>query len=143
MSNPNIFVADSPIHGKGLFARNFIAAGEEIGTIEGKHTTENGDHVIWIDEQTGILVESNLRYINHSDTPNAAYYDDLKVCALKDIHPGEEITHNYYQPGTLDEEADVDEEYIQVEIRYRQHWLPWLLLLLSWAGMAAHLAFSK
>jgi len=37
----------------------------------------------------------DLRFINHSDEPNAAYYDTLEVCALTDIAPGEEITHDY------------------------------------------------
>jgi len=33
--------------------------------------------------------------INHSDTPNATFYDNLDVCATRDIKAGEEITHNY------------------------------------------------
>ena len=140
MSNSNIFVDTSPIHGKGLFARTFIPAGAEIGIIEGEYTTRDGEYVLWLDDQTGIRVESDLRYINHSDSPNAAYYDDLKVYALRDIHPGEEITHNYHQPGPADEQAGGEGEGLQAEIRYRQHWLPWLLLLLSWLGMVAYLA---
>jgi len=139
MSDSNVFVDDSPIHGKGLFARRFIPAGDEIGTITGPYTTTDGDHVVWLDEDTGILVESDLRYINHSDNPNAAYFDDLKVCALKDINPGEEITHNYNQPLSADAEAGGEKETVPTEVRYRQHWLPWLLLLLSWSGMAVYL----
>ena len=27
------------------------------------------------------------------------------------------------------------------ETRYRQHWLPWLLLLISWLGIAVYLGF--
>ena len=50
---------------------------------------------MWVDDENGFLVKCDLRYINHSDTPNAAYYDDLEVCAVRDIEPGEEITHNY------------------------------------------------
>lgn len=143
MSNPIIFVDDSPIHGKGLFARTFISAGEVIGTIEGEYTASDGDYVLWLDEQKGILVDSDLRYINHSDNPNAAYYDDLKVYALKDIHPGEEITHNYCQPEPADEELGAEGEDIQAEVHYRQHWLPWLLLLLSWLGMATYIFISS
>ena len=142
MSNSKIFVDTSPIHGRGLFARTFIPAGDEIGVIEGEYTTSDGDYVLWLDEHTGIRVESDLRYINHSDAPNAAYYDDLKVVALNDIHPGEEITHNYLQPGTTCEQPAGGEEAVQGEVRYRQHWLPWVLLLLSWVAMAAYLVFS-
>ena len=40
-------------------------------------------------------VQCDLRYINHSDEPNAVYFDTLEVCALTDIAPGEEITHDY------------------------------------------------
>jgi SET domain-containing protein len=141
MSNLNTFVDNSPIHGKGLFASVLIPAGEEIGAIEGEYTTTDGDHVLWIDEHTGIRVDCDLRYINHSDDPNAAYCDDLKVWALKDIHPGEEITHNYHQPISSDEEPEevaLKEKEVQVEIRYRQHWLPWVLLALSWFGVGVY-----
>jgi SET domain-containing protein len=141
MFNPKVFVDDSQIHGKGLFAKCFIPAGEEIGTIEGEYTEIDGDYVLWLDEQTGILVESDMRYINHSESPNAAYYDDLTVYALKDIGPGEEITHNYHQSEPVDEESGAEQEHIRTVVRSRQHWLPWLLLLLSWSGMAAYLIF--
>ena len=143
MSNSNVFVDDSPIHGRGLFARTFIPAGAEIGTIAGQYTATDGDHVVWLDEHTGILVESDLRYINHSDNPNAAYYDDLKVCALRDINSGEEITHNYNQPLSADAKAGGERQNAQTEVRYRQHWLPWLLLLLSWSAMAVYLVFAR
>lgn len=143
LPNSKVFVDTSAIHGKGLFARTFIPAGTEIGTIEGTWTTQDGDYVLWLDEQKGIRVECDLRYINHSDHPNAVYYDDLKVCALRDIQPGEEITHNYDQPGLPDDEADRGDKHTQAEIRYRQHWLPWSLLLISWLGIAAYLAFFR
>ena len=97
MSDSMIYVAESPIHGKGLFARQFIAAGQVIGIIRGKHTMENGEHVLWLDEDQAVHVQCELRYINPSDNPNAAYFDNLEVCAVRDIHPGEEITHNYDQ----------------------------------------------
>ncbi|MEN8761096.1 MAG: SET domain-containing protein [Thiogranum sp.] len=90
-----VYVDDSPIHGKGLFARHQIKAGEIIGMIDGIPTSANGEHVLWLDGVNGIRVQCELRYINHSDTPNAAYYDTLEVCALTDIEAGEEITHDY------------------------------------------------
>ena len=90
-----IYVDESSIHGKGLFAKTFIPSGTVIGTLKGEHTTTDGDHVLWIDDKRGILVQCDLRYINHSDSPNAVYYDSLEVCAVKDINPGEEITHDY------------------------------------------------
>ena len=90
-----VYVSDSPIHGKGLFARRHIKAGEIIGIIDGIPASSNGEHVLWLDGENGLLVKCDLRFINHSDKPNAVYYDNLEVCALTDIEPGEEITHNY------------------------------------------------
>jgi len=37
--------------------------------------------------------------------------------------------------NTQSESGDVR---IEPPIRYRQHWLPWLLLLLSWVGVGAY-----
>ena len=56
---------------------------------------EDGDYVLWISETEGFQVCCNLRFINHADEPNAVYYDDLSVVALRNIAKDEEITHNY------------------------------------------------
>lgn len=97
-------IRPSGIHGQGLFAEALIEQGTVIGKLEGTLVTKDGPHVLWLDEEQGFKVTNDLRFINHSDTPNAAYYDDLTVGAICDIHPGEEITHNY-----LGDEADSDE----------------------------------
>jgi len=94
-SDSFVYVDDSSIHGKGLFAKSFIPSGTVIGVVQGSPTTNNGDHVLWLDENYGFHVQCDLRYINHSDAPNAAYYDNLEVCAIRDIQAGEEITHYY------------------------------------------------
>ncbi|NOX76884.1 MAG: SET domain-containing protein [Gammaproteobacteria bacterium] len=93
-----IYVDNSPIHGKGLFAKSTIAKDELIGTIEGKPAKRNGAYVLWIDDETKIRVQCDLKYINHSDSPNACYYDSLEVIALRRIRAGEEITHDYDSP---------------------------------------------
>ena len=93
--NKNTYVAASEIHGQGLFANSGIKGGTVIGWLQGRPCNEDGDYVLWISEQQGIEVICDLRYINHSERPNACYYDDLSVVALRDIAPGEEITHNY------------------------------------------------
>lgn len=95
MPDITLYVADSPIHGKGLFAKTCIPAGVIIGVIEGEPASEDGEHVLWLDEQHGFLVQCDFRYINHSNEPNAIYYDNFEVWTLRDIQPGEEITHNY------------------------------------------------
>jgi SET domain-containing protein len=91
----NTYIADSEIHGKGLFAKSRISGGSVIGWLRGNPCSEDGCYVLWISETRGIEVTCHLRYINHSDRPNACYYDDLSVVALRDIEPGEEITHDY------------------------------------------------
>ncbi|MDH3220973.1 MAG: SET domain-containing protein [Gammaproteobacteria bacterium] len=91
----NTYVAQSGIHGKGLFASSLISSGTIIGWLQGRPCREDGCHVLWISQTQGIEVICDLKYINHSDRPNACYYDDLSVVALRDIQPDEEITHNY------------------------------------------------
>jgi|GEM_PF-1801137 len=88
-------VRESPIHGRGLFAKTRIPADTVIGTLEGEAVNEDGPHVLWLDDETGFRVSNDLKYINHATPANAAYYDDLTVATLVDIRPGEEITHDY------------------------------------------------
>jgi uncharacterized protein len=96
MPNKHItYVADSGIHGKGLFAAEAIKKDTIIGYLDGEQTLQDGMYVLWIDSETGFEVSCKLKYINHSDEPNACYYDDKSVVALRDILPDEEITHNY------------------------------------------------
>ena len=53
MKEPLFYVADSPIHGKGLFARRYIGAGELISVLDGIPTTTYGEYVLWLDEGAG------------------------------------------------------------------------------------------
>jgi SET domain-containing protein len=89
------YVSDSEIHGQGLFAGTTIKKGSIIGRLQGKPCSRDGRYVLWLDETRGIKVSCELKYINHSDHPNACYYDDMTVVALRTIKPHEEITHNY------------------------------------------------
>lgn len=88
-------VRDSDIHGKGLFATCRINEGDIIGRIPFIPVEDDGPYVLWIDETTGVQVDCDLKYINHSTRPNACYCEDLDVVALRDIEIGEEITHDY------------------------------------------------
>lgn len=89
------YVAPSSIHGQGLFANEDIAAGEVIGWLSGEPCNTDGCYVLWLNENEGFRVTCQLRYINHSVHPNACYYDDLSVVAIRPIRANEEITHNY------------------------------------------------
>ncbi len=88
-------VKQSHIHGKGLFAKAKIRKGEVIGAIKPKPVKKDGPHVLWVTESEGYKVDGPLKFINHCPKPNACYYDDLTVVALKNINVGDEITHNY------------------------------------------------
>lgn len=103
-------VRQSPLHGRGLFATRLIRKDTVIGWLEtepaGEHELE-GPYVLWVDGQTPVRVTCDLRFINHSDEPNAAYFDDLSVMALRDILPGEEILHDY-MGDLVDEDAEMD-----------------------------------
>lgn len=96
--HPHLEVRKSDIHGKGLFASGVIKKGEQLGVVSGRRVQQDGPHVLWVGEGQGLKVSGPLKYINHSNKPNACYYDDLTVMALKNIKAGEEITH-YYGEG--------------------------------------------
>lgn len=93
-----LYVTDSPIHGKGLFARRHIEAGSFIGTYQGRETTENGMHVLWVEVEDGEWVgrdgENILRYLNHNQQP-CAEFDGFDLFAVCDIVPDQEITIDY------------------------------------------------
>jgi len=90
-----VYVKESLIHGNGLFVHEIIRSDEIIGHVKGTRTDVDGPYVLWIDDNNGIEVSCHLRFINHSDIPNACYYDSLEVIAIKDIEKDEEITHDY------------------------------------------------
>lgn len=90
-----VYVKESNIHGKGLFAARDIKKGELIGQFKHRPAKKDGIYVLWIDEDKGYQVLDDFKYINHSNKPNAAYYDDFTVMALKKIKKDTEITHFY------------------------------------------------
>lgn len=97
--NPRAYVADSPIHGRGLFARRRIETDEYIGTYEGSATDRNGMHVLWLwnedhERWEGIDGNNEMRFLNHSAEPNAEWWDD-DLYALRTIEADEEITFDY------------------------------------------------
>ena len=88
----------SPIHGKGVFARRRIRAGQKIGRFEGDPTTQNGTYVLWlIDEdggEVGIRGRNALRFLNHGNPANAEF-EDADLFAIANIQPGAEIMIDY------------------------------------------------
>lgn len=97
--NPLAFVAESPIHGKGLFARVDLDDDTYVGTYEGPATQQDGMHVLWVwneetDEWEGIDGNNEMRFLNHSDDPNADWWGD-ELYTIRPIAAGEEITFHY------------------------------------------------
>ena len=87
----------SPIHGKGCFALLAIGCGDFIGTFEGPRVRRDSDHVLWVSDgerSVGRRGNNVLRYLNHSDRPNAAF-DGFDLYAVASIAPGDEITIDY------------------------------------------------
>ena len=97
-TNRRVYVAESPIHGKGLFAREPIEPGEYIGTYLGPAAKRNGSHVLWVDagdEWIGRRGFNRLRYLNHDARPNAEF-DGFDLYAVRWIRPDDEITIDYH-----------------------------------------------
>lgn len=91
------YVNESPIHGKGLYAKVDIESGTYLGEYLGPEATRNGSHVLWVYDEDGVTGRSGqnkLRYLNHSQD-HSAEFEGFELYAIKDIHAGEEITINY------------------------------------------------
>lgn len=120
----SIAVADSPVHGRGVFACAQIAEGTRIVEYTGQRIPWDtvadedddprtyyfsiGDGSVVIDPSIG---GNDARWINHSCAPNceAVEEDDGRVFieALRKIEPGEELFYDY--------RLQVDERTPQIE----------------------------
>ncbi len=92
------YVAESGIHGQGLFAKRKIKKGTYLGTYDGPEVIENGDHVLWAQNEDDAWIgrdgQNMLRFLNHSKTPHAEF-EGFDLFALRKIRPDEEITIDY------------------------------------------------
>lgn len=95
-----VYIKSSSQHGKGVFARVSIRAGEEIVTFSGPLLTRTQVR----DEDYHLQIGGDLYlgasgdaddYVNHSCEPNAGFRDGLILVARRDIRPDEEITWDY------------------------------------------------
>ena len=98
-ANDRVYVAPSPIHGRGLFAVRTLRPGQLIGVYDGPRVEQDGPHVLWIEDEPGgdwigYDGRNEMRYMNHSAAPNAEM-DGLQCYALCEIPPGVEITIDY------------------------------------------------
>lgn len=100
----------SKIEGRGIFAKELIKKGEIIA-IKGGHLLNIGEYKRLNNEckQYCLQVEDdfflgpriieeipeNAICINHSCEPNVGFRGQITYVAMRDILPGEELTHDY------------------------------------------------
>ncbi len=108
--NPKTEKRTSPIQGRGLFARNAIAAGEIVAVKGGaimdldalalirdevspaEIQIEDGLYIV---PRSAAEVESNILCLNHSCNPNVGVRGQITFVAMRDIPVGEELTIDY------------------------------------------------
>jgi SET domain-containing protein len=114
-AQPAYEVNASPVHGKGVFARRKIPAGERIIEYKGERITWDEaierasarggpvNHTFYFSLADGRVIDggshgNQARWINHACSPNCEAYEDegrVYLHALRDIEPGEELNYNY------------------------------------------------
>ena len=117
--SPKTEVKDSPIEGKGLFAKQAIAAGEIVAVKGGRILSRQqwkaaepamGSAEIQISDDFFIAPErpeereGSMLYTNHSCEPNVALQGQIVFVAMRDVAPGEELTHDWATTDDLDYE---------------------------------------
>jgi len=89
-----VYVADSEIHGRGLFAATDIKKRTVIGELLGTPTRKDGTYVLWLTKKLGLRLRNDLRYINHGKRANCEL-TDIDVIAVRSIKKDEELLHDY------------------------------------------------
>lgn len=103
-----IFTSDSNVHGKGMFAKEKIVAGETVCIKGGyilKRSEMYSDKVIdsYLPISDDLCVASPSKYeeeqiklyFNHSCDPNCGMHGEITFIAIRDISAGEELTIDY------------------------------------------------
>lgn len=108
--NPKTEKRRSGIEGRGLFAREAIAAGEIVavkgGTImDGARLSQIAEQVspaeiqieddLFIAPESAVEVEANILCLNHSCDPNVGVRGQITFVAMREVAPPEELTIDY------------------------------------------------
>lgn len=119
--SPKAEVRPSAIHGRGLFARASIAAGEVVCVkggyvFDGKALASMPDWYRAAEVQIGddLFIgpsreeerEGCMVFSNHSCEPNIGVRGQVVFVAMRDVAPGEELTHDWAM--TDDDDARTD-----------------------------------
>jgi hypothetical protein len=103
-ASKKIYVRESDIHGRGIFAARNVKAGEVVCIIRGRKMFKvNQDEKDALDNPDWIGIELNAwidpvppyKYLNHSCDPTTIIKDKRFLIALRDIKKDEEITIDY------------------------------------------------
>jgi uncharacterized protein len=115
-----LYTAPSAIHGTGVFSSAKFAPGEIVLRIDDSRVVtaarplepskdEFDHHCDYLAGGKVVLMHPPERFINHGCDPNTFVRTitcDRYVVALREIHPGEEITYDYCVNGDGDTEWD-------------------------------------
>lgn len=105
------FLAPSPIHGIGVFTREFIPAHtriweftpgvdwrlrpEELAAFPEPYQSAIRNWCYLDDDGSYVLCGDNAKFMNHADAPNCDDPEGLHTITNRAILPGEELTCNY------------------------------------------------
>src|SRR5256885_1686443 len=109
--SPKTEVRESPIHGRGLFARQDFGKGEVV-VVKGGHIVDRATlrreitsrlgpveiqigNDLFIAPVTGDERELSMLYSNHSCDANMGMRGEITFVAMRDIRAGEELTHDW------------------------------------------------
>jgi SET domain-containing protein len=108
--SPKVTVRSSPIHGRGLFATGELRPGEivcakgghiftretlaKVAPILGPAEIQIADD-LFIGPIHGEEREGSMIFSNHSCDPNIGVQGQIVFVALRQIAPGEELTHDW------------------------------------------------
>lgn len=116
--SPKAVVGQSPIVGRGLFARTAIARGEVV-CVKGGHLLNKVERKVhkevvkdadlqitddlFLAPGTETEFEDVMMFLNHSCEPNVGIQGQIVFVALREIAVGEELTLDY---GTIDYDSE-------------------------------------
>jgi SET domain-containing protein len=108
--SPRTEIRESPIHGKGLFARRALARGE-IVAIKGGHVLDEAglaavrdriavsyiqiDRGFYIGARRRAEVAGNKIFVNHSCDPNVGIRGQIVFVTMRAVRGGEELTYDW------------------------------------------------
>jgi SET domain-containing protein len=112
-AKPLVYLKDSPMQGKGVFAARAFTIDELVLEIDDSHVVTD-EHILtpeqhefdldYLEDKT-VLMQEPEKYINHSCDPNTYVKTQngvRQVLAMRNIAEGEEITYDYSINGDND-----------------------------------------